>query len=72
MTDTVRIHEIGGPEVLRLEQADPGTPGPGQALVEHTASREDLLQSAGALFQVLQAHRDLEARRTTGSTILLP
>jgi len=37
MTDIIRIHETGGPDVLRLEQYAPGTPGPGQALVEHTA-----------------------------------
>ena len=37
MTDTIRIHKTGGPEVLCLEQADPELPGAGQALVEHTA-----------------------------------
>ncbi|MFC8455289.1 zinc-dependent alcohol dehydrogenase family protein [Kitasatospora sp. NPDC057223] len=33
MTRVVRFHELGGPEVLRLEEAAPGTPGPGEALV---------------------------------------
>ena len=60
-------------------------------LVDYTASREDLLESAGALFDVVskgavkietrqtwplrdaaEAHRALEDRRTTGSTVLLP
>ncbi|MGH8432069.1 MAG: quinone oxidoreductase family protein, partial [Solimonas sp.] len=60
-------------------------------LVNYTAAREDLLESAAALFEVVlkgavqievrqtyalkdaaRAHADLEARRTTGSTILLP
>jgi NADPH2:quinone reductase len=60
-------------------------------LGSYTATREDLLASAGALFDVVlsgavkvpvnqtyplkdaaQSHRDLEARRTTGSTVLLP
>ncbi len=60
-------------------------------LMTYTAKREDLLESARALFEVVesgavkieinqtyrlsetaQAHRDLEARKTTGSTILLP
>ncbi|SDG24277.1 NADPH:quinone reductase [Limimonas halophila] len=60
-------------------------------LMDYTADRQDLLDSANALFEVVQrgdvvveinqtyslseaaqAHRDLEARRTTGSTILLP
>ena len=61
------------------------------SLMAYTASREDLVASANALFEVIaggqvrieinqtyplaeaaQAHRDLEARKTTGSTVLLP
>jgi NADPH2:quinone reductase len=60
-------------------------------LMAYTAKREDLLASAGALFEVVasgvvkiklertwpledaaSAHRELEGRRTTGSTVLLP
>lgn len=60
-------------------------------LIHYTATREELLTSATALFRMVgagkvkvainqtyplrdaaQAHRDLEARKTTGSTILLP
>jgi NADPH2:quinone reductase len=60
-------------------------------LMTYTANREDLLASAGELFDVVmsgavkievkqtyplsdvaRAHRDLEARRTTGSTVLIP
>ena len=60
-------------------------------LMSYNASREEILESAGALFEVVgsgavkievnqtyplaetaQAHRDLEGRKTTGSTILLP
>jgi NADPH2:quinone reductase len=60
-------------------------------LMTYTASREDLVESAGAVMDVVgkglvkievnqtyplseaeQAHRDLEARKTTGSTVLLP
>jgi NADPH2:quinone reductase len=60
-------------------------------LGNYTATREELLASAKALFDVVlsgavkirvnqtyplkdaaQSHRDLEARRTTGSTVLLP
>jgi NADPH2:quinone reductase len=60
-------------------------------LMAYTASREDLLASAAALFDAVlrgvvrievrqtyplrdaaRAHADLEARRTTGSTVLLP
>jgi NADPH2:quinone reductase len=60
-------------------------------LMTYTASREDLMASAAALFDAVlrgvvrievrqtyplrdaaRAHADLEARRTTGSTVLLP
>ena len=60
-------------------------------LMDYTASREDLLASANALFDVVisgavkievnqayaledaaVAHRDLEGRKTTGSTVLMP
>ena len=37
MTKVVRIHETGGPDVLKLEDVDVGEPGPGQARVRHTA-----------------------------------
>ncbi len=37
MTMTIRFHHTGGPEVLRWEEVAPGRPGPGQALVRHTA-----------------------------------
>lgn len=33
----IRIHETGGPEVLRLEEHDPGMPEEGEALVRHEA-----------------------------------
>ncbi|MBL9025866.1 MAG: quinone oxidoreductase [Myxococcales bacterium] len=36
-TTAVRIHETGGPEVLRLERLLVGEPGEGQALVRQTA-----------------------------------
>jgi NADPH:quinone reductase len=60
-------------------------------LMAYVATRKELLESAGALFDVVtagavtieinqtyplkeaaRAHRDLEARKTTGSTVLLP
>jgi NADPH:quinone reductase len=33
----VRVHQLGGPEVLRYEQVEIGRPGPGEARVKHTA-----------------------------------
>jgi NADPH2:quinone reductase len=37
MAKVIRIHETGGPEVLRYEDVPVGAPGPGEALVRHTA-----------------------------------
>lgn len=33
----IRAHETGGPEVLKVEDAPVPTPGPGEALIRHTA-----------------------------------
>ena len=35
MTKAIRIHEFGGPEVLKYEDVDIGAPGPGQVRVRH-------------------------------------
>jgi NADPH2:quinone reductase len=35
MARAIRLHEIGGPEALRLETVEVGEPGPGQARVRH-------------------------------------
>ncbi|KIG02985.1 quinone oxidoreductase family protein [Caballeronia concitans] len=37
MAKAVRIHETGGPEVLRYENVDVGKPGPGQVRLRHEA-----------------------------------
>ena len=37
MTKAIRIHEHGGPEVLKWEDVEGGEPGPGEVLVRHTA-----------------------------------
>jgi NADPH2:quinone reductase len=37
MPKAIRIHEYGGPEVLRWEEAEVGEPGPGQLRVRHAA-----------------------------------
>jgi NADPH2:quinone reductase len=36
MAKAIRFHATGGPEVLRLEGAEAGAPGPGQARVRHS------------------------------------
>jgi NADPH:quinone reductase len=37
MPKAIRIHQHGGPEVLKWEEVDPGAPGSGEALVRHEA-----------------------------------
>ncbi len=36
MAKAIRLHETGGPEVLKLETVEVGDPGPGQVRVRHT------------------------------------
>jgi NADPH2:quinone reductase len=37
MPKAIRLHELGGPEVMRWVEYDPGPPGAGEARVRHTA-----------------------------------
>ena len=37
MSHAIRIHQTGGPEVLRWEEVAVGDPGPGEARVRHEA-----------------------------------
>ena len=37
MSKAIRIHELGGPEVMKWEEVEVGEPGPGQARVRHHA-----------------------------------
>lgn len=37
MTMAIRVHEVGGPEQMVWEEFDPGEPGVGEILVEHSA-----------------------------------
>lgn len=75
MPHAIRVYEFGGPEVLRWEPVEPQPPGPGEALVRHTAiglNFLDVYERTGALREVRRAHLGLEGRRTVGSTVLLP
>jgi NADPH2:quinone reductase len=38
MTHAIRIHEAGGPEVLKWEEVDVGNPGPGQVRIRQEAA----------------------------------
>jgi len=51
MTQVVRIHETGGPEVLRFEDLEPGAPGPGEVRIRVRAiglNRSEAVFRAGA------------------------
>lgn len=37
MVQAIRVHETGGPDVMRWEQVDVGEPGPGEVRIRHTA-----------------------------------
>jgi NADPH2:quinone reductase len=37
MAHAIRMHEVGGPDVLRWEEVAVGSPGPGQARIRHVA-----------------------------------
>ncbi len=37
MLHAIRIHEVGGPEVMQWEPVEVGVPGPGEARIRHTA-----------------------------------
>ena len=37
MTNAIRIHEHGGPEVMKWEAVEVGSPGPGEVRIKHTA-----------------------------------
>ena len=38
MSKAIRIHKLGGPDILRWEDVDIAKPGPGQALIRQTAA----------------------------------
>jgi NADPH:quinone reductase-like Zn-dependent oxidoreductase len=58
MATTVRFHELGGPEVLRLEDVEPGEPGPGEVLIRVDAigiNRAEILFRSGAYIEPVKA-----------------
>ncbi len=57
MAHAIRVNEAGGPEALSWDEVEVGQPGPGEARIRQAPN-------------AAEAHRALEARKTTGSTIL--
>jgi NADPH:quinone reductase len=51
MDRAIRLREIGGPDVLRVERSDPGRPGPKEVRLRQTAigiNFIDIVQGRGA------------------------
>jgi NADPH:quinone reductase-like Zn-dependent oxidoreductase len=65
----IRVHENGGPEVLRWEEFELPPPGPGE---QQRGMLKVEIGRSYALRDAAQAHRDLEARRIAGSAVLMP
>ncbi len=64
MTRAVRIHKVGGPEVLTLETVDAGQPGAGEVLIRQTAiglNFIDTYQRSGLYPLALPATLGMEA-----------
>ncbi|MBC6440652.1 MAG: quinone oxidoreductase [Rhodospirillales bacterium] len=64
MGTAVRIHETGGPEVLRIEEAEVGAPGTGEIRIRHTAvglNFIDTYQRSGLYPMSLPATLGMEA-----------
>ena len=79
MNRGIRIHETGGPDVLRWEEVDDPTPGVGEVTIRHSPVGLNFIGTVKieigqryALEDTRRAHEDLEARNTTGSTVLVP
>lgn len=58
MVKAVRFHELGGPEVLRLEDVEIGAPGPGELLIRVDAiglNRAETLFRGGRYIEPVKA-----------------
>jgi len=69
MPHAIRFHKTAGPEVLQWEDVEVGKPGPSEARVRHSVKIE--INQTYPLSEAAQAHRDLQSRKTTGSTIFI-
>jgi len=58
----VRFHEVGGPDVLRVEQGDPGAPGAGEVLVRVAAIGLNRAEASFRSGRYLEQPRSLPAR----------
>src|SRR5258708_10458893 len=64
MTQAIRFHATGGPEVLRLEEVETGEPGPGEVRIRNAAiavNYRDILVRRGAHRVALPSGLGLES-----------
>ncbi|MCC7249968.1 MAG: hypothetical protein IT473_15195 [Lysobacter sp.] len=61
---TIRFHEFGGPEVLRFESLEPGTPGDGEVLVRIAQSLDHSAEVASPATAINGASRIGTAKRS--------
>ncbi len=75
--NVIRCAAQGNPEVMQMESVNLAEPGQGEVLIRQTAiglNFMDVCHRGGQypLAEVKQAHQDLEAGKTAGSSLLLP
>jgi NADPH:quinone reductase-like Zn-dependent oxidoreductase len=71
----IQIERTGGPDVMQLVDVPVPVPGPGEVRVFDMVTTGKVKIEIGRrceLEAAAQAHRDLEARTTTGSALLIP
>jgi NADPH:quinone reductase-like Zn-dependent oxidoreductase len=73
MVMAAMIHEKGSPDGFRWEDVEVGDPGPAELfdVIDRGALKVSVIH-VYPLSQAAEAHRAIEERRTTGSTVLLP
>jgi NADPH2:quinone reductase len=77
MAHAIQFHQSTGPEVLRWEEVAVGGPGPGQVRLRHAAVElkfADIRIETNQRYPVenaARAHRDLDSRKKTGSSVLV-
>ncbi len=78
MPKAIRFHQPGGPEVLMWEEVTVGKPG--SDLIAMAKDLFTVVLSGAVKIEInqtyplrdaAQAHRDLESRKTVGSTVLI-
>jgi NADPH:quinone reductase-like Zn-dependent oxidoreductase len=76
MAQVVRFHQIGEPEVLRVEQLDVPAPGGGEVQIAVIRDRladgslKPVIAKTFPLEQIVEAHRYLESNQQVGKVVV--